>query len=429
MIVDDSALILKMATDLIVTHYGDQVRIFTASSGEEALEIYGQEQIDVIVLDVVMPGLNGVDVLKYMNTHHVFDRTKVVMCTSLSDKSFVRECFELGASDYILKPLDADEFRARINSALNEQKLKKELHYSVQLMKEQNDELQSLYRQLVETQSQLMQKEQLVSISQLAAGVAHEINTPLGYVTSNVTTLKNYLRNVRNFVEVAGNRIKEVGSSDIPSTGNDVPDFLLRLWKSNDMDFILSDIEEISSDIQQGLSKIDFIVQSLRSFSMVDKSDELVRYNINEAVEQVIFLVSNDNMEAIRIHKRLEVETLLHGNGRELNLAILNIMKNAIDAIKAVRETGNVWIETNEKEDAICCRIRDDGKGIPEDKLSSIFNPFYTTGSAGSRIGLGLSIAYDIIVNKHGGQIEVNSRLNEGSEFIITLPKNLKVKI
>lgn len=421
LLVDDSQLILKMGKDLIKNGFGDRVHVLLAASGEEAIQVIENNYVDVMILDVVMPGINGVDVLKFMADSNRLDKTKILMCTSLTDKRFIKECFDLGASDYILKPLDSNEFAARISSAISEQQLKRELQQSIQIMREQNEELQSLYQELIETQSKLLQKEQMSSIGQLAAGIAHEINNPLGYVTSNVATLKNYLRSIKNFIGEIAPRLKE---NEEVGDVHQLKEKLKRLWDQQDIEFVLSDVDDIYTDIHDGLGKISFIVNSLRSFSKIDHMGDREYYDINEAIEQIILLTMGNESNDIRIETVFDAKSSVLVMGKEINQALLNILKNAIDAIKLSKKGGHIYISTYENSNEVVCSIADDGPGISEAYLSSIFTPFFTTKEVGSGIGLGLSVSYDIIVNKHHGKLEVASEIDKGTKFIVSLPKN-----
>lgn len=418
-IVDDSQIILAMARDILEKSGQIEAEIETISNGEAAIERLRRMDVDVVILDVVMPGINGVDILKFMGENDIFESTKAIMFTSLNDKSFMKECFEGGASDYIHKPLEPNEFIARIKSALAEQDLRKELISTIGIMKNQNEELVALYKELTETQSKLLQREQLMGLGRLAAGIAHEINTPLGYVSSNVVTLKSYINAIKKYMD----ELLRTSAVE-PITHDNV----MTLLKKHDVEQATGDFTNIYFDIIDGIKRISFIVNSLRTFSRIDSYDEFEEYNINEALEQIIILTKMESLDIAIVETDFREVPLVSAKGGELNQALLNVVKNAIDAIreKAGPSRGHITIRTESVEDGVKCTVHDTGTGIDHDIRKDIFTPFFTTKSVGSGMGLGLSITYDIVVNKHGGSIDVESSVEGGTTVTIILPITVK---
>lgn len=426
LIVDDSKMILKMAQDILISSKVD-ADIMLCESGEEAVELIQEKSIDVVLLDIVMPNYTGMEVLRDLNEGGYLSRTRVLMFSSLSDKFALKECFELGAFDYILKPLEPIEFISRVNNALNDQKLRKQLGDSLEESIRQNLVLENLNRKLRETQTELIHKEQMAGIGRLAAGIAHEINNPLGFITSNVETLKDYM------IELI--KVEEIFEHIVVNYFNELPDHIKRKIKDDvnikEIKFIKEDEVLLFEDTMDGLERVKRIVSGLKNFSNVDKNDELHSYNISESIENIMHITLSDSKEIGEVQVELaEIPDIL-AYGSELNQALLNIIRNGISAIydKGNISEGLLSIKTYYDDDYIYCVIVDNGIGIPEEMYNDIFKPFFTTRPVGKGTGLGLSIAYDVIVNKHKGAIDLDSVVGEGTSVTIKLPRFLRENI
>ena len=409
LIVDDSKIILKMANDLILSNRICN-SVLTADSGEKGLEIVEDEDIDVILLDIIMPGINGLDVLRELNKSGKLEYIKVLMFTSLSDRNALKTSFELGASDYIGKPIEPVEFLARIKSAINEQKLRNKLRAEVLKTVEKNEELSKLYDKLRETQSQLIHREKLVGIGQLAAGIAHEINNPLSYVNSNIVTLNQYIGDYKRAMFIYGKIIQKSSQND----ENIVP--YLKVIEDMNIEFINDDIDDLFHDIKDGLERVKNIVKGIRFFSNVDASNEIQPYNINEGIKNILLITENKYKPDIEIETNLREAPEFMGYTAEINQALLNIMMNSIEAIrrKSSLNGERINISTDFMDNTIICTIKDTGVGMEQEIINDIFNPFFTTKDIGDGKGIGLSIAYDVFVNKQKGTINVFSEVNRG---------------
>lgn len=422
LIVDDSMVIREMAKGVLVENDID-VEILMAASGDEALDVLQETNIDVMILDIIMPGLNGLDVLTKLSDLGYSKQLKIIMFTSLSDKSYMRDCFALGASDYIGKPIDEDEFTARIQNALHQRELEKELSESIETMKVQNEELKSLNNQIQEAQLQLIQKEQMASMGHLAAGVAHEINNPLGFVISNFNVIKDYFRTYENYVDEMEEVYKQA-KNYVPESSHIIEKYN-NLKLESDLEFIKEDLEELYSDTDDGLNRVRKIVDGLRFFSRVDQLEAYEDYDINDGIENLVVLTKNEMKFVADLELHLDPKvSSVRAIGYQINQTLLNILMNALDSIKSSNKDGRglVKISTFSEGNFIGCTIRDNGNGIEEHVLKDIFKPFYTSKDIGDGVGLGLSISYDIVVNKHKGKLEVYSELGEFAEFRILLP-------
>lgn len=420
LIVDDSKMILKMAHDILLDN-NINANILSCESGYLAFEMLKEHEIDVILLDIVMPNYTGIEVLKDLKSGGYLDNIRVIMFSSLSDKYALRECFELGAFDYILKPLEPIEFLSRVNNALTDQRLRKELSKSLQEKTKQNKMLEDLNIKLKETQAELIHKEQMAGIGRLAAGIAHEINNPLGFISSNIETLKDYIITLKS--------VEEVFSLIVISSLNDLPELVQKRIETDidmkEIKFIKEDMKFLFEDTQSGIDRVKHIVNGLKNFSSIDKTEVLHLYNLSDSIENIVNITLGQSREEVKFITNLESTSDILAYGSELNQALLNIIRNAVYAVtdKGDFESGEVKLDVYSDNAYVYCTIEDNGVGIPEESFSDILKPFFTTRAIGSGTGLGLSIAYDIIVTKHNGALDIESEVGKGTKVTIKLPK------
>ncbi len=267
-----------------------------------------------------------------------------------------------------------------------------------QKMWKMNLELANVNLQLQKAQMLMTQHEKLASIGQLAAGIAHEINNPLGFLTSNNATLQKYFAKLK-----AGYSPREPSAK---------------------LDEIFADAEAIFAESRDGFERILKIISNLKNFSRVDKTGDFGDFDLNAGIESTIVVAWNEIKYISELRKNLGTLPLIRANGGELNQVILNLLVNAAQALGNPPRGGKGLIEiTTELEgDRVLLSIHDDGPGIPEAILNKVFDPFFTTKEPGKGTGLGLSISYDIVVNKHGGQLWVDSDVSSGTTFYISLP-------
>jgi signal transduction histidine kinase len=276
-------------------------------------------------------------------------------------------------------------------------------------------------------QSQLVQSEKLASIGQLAAGVAHEMNTPVGFVASNFETLENYMKKIKELFQMYGELVEKIETSD-KAVLLDKVDAISKSRNEMKIDFILKDLSVLFNDSREGIDRVTSIVQNLRDFSRVDKPENFETYNINDGIRATLVVVQNEIKYDADVEMELsEVPQILCSTG-QINQVLLNILMNAAQAIKSQErdDKGKITIKTYATDNDVVCEISDDGHGIEPDKLAKIFDPFFTTKPVGEGTGLGLSISYDIIVIKHKGALLVDNSLGKGTKFTIKLPISKK---
>ncbi len=277
-------------------------------------------------------------------------------------------------------------------------------------------------------QSQLVQQEKMAGIGQLSAGIAHEINNPLGYTQSNLNTLKKYLAKIKFFLETLRNLESTLQTENQEAIQRLIAD-IHASRKKNKIDVIYDDMEDIISESISGLYRIEKIVKSLLGFSRSSINSELEDYDLNKGLTDTLAIANNEIKYFAKVIEDLGTIPYIKAAGGSINQVLLNLILNAVHAIKETAQEGILTLKTFEKDGYICCEITDNGIGIPETNFEHIFTPFFTTKPVGMGTGLGLSIAYDIIVNKHAGRIEVASELGKGTTFTISLPPHNKSEV
>jgi len=270
--------------------------------------------------------------------------------------------------------------------------------------------LQRAYDDLKRLQAKLLQQDKMASVGQLAAGVAHEINNPMGFIISNLGSLGKYVEKLTAYLDAD----EKVLSGCDPA----VWEMVTQERQKYKIDRIRKDMPDLISESSDGAQRVRQIVQDLRSFSRVDGT-EFGNADINEGLESTLSIACNElkyKATVIREYGRLPH---VWCNMGQLNQVFLNILLNAVHAIV---DQGEISIATLEEEGSVRISISDTGCGILPENMKRIFDPFFTTKDVGKGTGLGLAIAYDIVVNKHGGGIEVTSEVGRGTTFTIMLP-------
>ncbi len=278
-------------------------------------------------------------------------------------------------------------------------------------LQRRHDELQSTYDRLSSAQEQLLQSEKMASIGQLAAGVAHEINNPIGYVHSNLGTLQEYTEALLALVDGYADALQ----SDDP--GANRPQ-LKQLRDRLDVDFIVGDLPKLLEESREGIERVTKIVQDLKEFSHIERDEPMRPSDLRKGLESTLNIVWNDLKYKAKVDKHYGDVPPVECHLSEINQVFMNLL---INAGQAIADRGLITLAMGLEGDEVWVSIADTGCGIPEDVQQRIFDPFYTTKPIGRGTGLGLAIAYRIVA-KHHGRIEVSSRAGEGSTFRIVLP-------
>ena len=278
-----------------------------------------------------------------------------------------------------------------------------------------NAELQAANRQLAQSQSQLLQSEKMAAVGQLAAGVAHEINNPIGFVSSNLGSLSRYVQDLLGLVHAYEEQART--RPDVPP-GQALQDARAAV----DLAFLQDDIPKLLQESVDGLGRVKHIVQGLKNFSRVD-SNQWQETDLIEGLESTLDVVGNELQTKAEIVKAYGRLPLVYCNPAQINQVFLNLLMNAVQSME---NQGRITLASGVEAGRVWISVEDTGAGIAPEHLHRIFEPFFTTRPVGQGTGLGLSITYDI-VKQHGGEITVTSEPGKGSRFCVWLPERHKV--
>ena len=283
------------------------------------------------------------------------------------------------------------------------------------------EELEQTLTKLKETQTQVIQSEKMASVGQLAAGVAHEINNPTGFVSSNLKTLSDYNSDIKGLIKQYRKLIADledtIAKEGLPSSISEQVKQVVALETEVDVDFILGDILDLIGDCKEGTERIKKIVLGLKDFAHPGE-DKVQTADINKGIESTLNVVWNELKYKATVKKDYGELPEIECYPQQLNQVVMNILVNAAQAMK---DQGEIRISTHADNGFVEIKISDTGAGIPDENLSQIFDPFFTTKEVGKGTGLGLNVAYNI-VKKHKGDIKVESELGKGTTFKIRIP-------
>lgn len=411
LIVDDTPTNLDVISEAL-SNAGFDVAI--ATSGERALQQIERKLPDLILLDIMMPGIDGFETCRRLKANQRTCDIPIIFMTALVDADSKVRALELGAVDYVTKPFYEQEVLARVKTHLQLRQITQMLQHQVE---QKTSELQA-------SQLQLIQGEKMSALGQLVAGVAHEINNPVGFIHGNLRYAEEYMKDLLHLVDVY--------QQNYPQPIKEVQQEI----EAIELDYIRKDLPKLIQSLQTGIYRIQDISNSLRTFSRAD-SDRPVLFDIHEGIDSTILILkhrlkANESRPDIDIIKKYGQLQPVECYAGQLNQVFMNILVNAIDAIEESNRAKSfqeiqanpnwIMIQTSKtKNQAIIC-IQDNGIGMSEEVMQKIFKYLFTTKEVGKGTGLGLAIARQIIEEKHGGTIEVNSSIGQGTEFIIQIP-------
>lgn len=294
-----------------------------------------------------------------------------------------------------------------------------------EILRQQGEELQRALHDLQLTQTQLLQAKKLESVGQLAAGIAHEINTPAQFIGSNIDFLNESFQNVKRLVDTVDEQIRALTEgADVRKALQTLTDMFIEI----DWDYLNSEIPTAIGQSQEGIQRITKIVQAMKEFSH-PSSKEKEFNDLNKLIETTIIVTSNEWKYVAEVRTDLAPDLpMVCCLADELGQVFLNILVNAAHAIESKlsgdlqQEKGTITISSRHDQQHVEIRITDTGAGIPEEIRGRIFDPFFTTKGVGKGTGQGLAIAHDVVTQKHGGTLTLDTENDKGTVFIIRLP-------
>ncbi|MBD2691090.1 hybrid sensor histidine kinase/response regulator [Anabaena catenula] len=426
LIVDDNPTNIKVLFDFLRE---SGFRVLIANDGQTTIERLDIATPDLILLDVMMPGLDGFETCKYIKSQPKFQNIPIIFMTALGDAENKVKGFSFGAVDYITKPFQQEEVLMRVNLHLKIQSLTQKLTKNNNSLVELNASLEQRIEQrtleLKKAQSQLVLNEKMSSLGQLVAGIAHEINNPVSFINGNLKYAYEYTQDIINLVRMY--------QKYYPEPVSEIADKLVDI----DFDYLAHDFPKLLESLQEGTNRIANISKSMRIFSRVD-TDVKIKFNIHDGLDSTLLILghrlkANEQHPEIIVIKEYSILPEIECYPGQLNQVFMNILANAIDAVE---ETNNgrqftdiqarpnyIYIRTKLQDNQhICIYIKDNGIGISPEIKNQLFEHYMTTKAVGKGTGLGLTISREIIEEKHGGKLEFTSIHGQGTEFVIELP-------
>ncbi|MEM8640647.1 MAG: response regulator [Cyanobacteria bacterium P01_G01_bin.54] len=418
LVVDDTPSNLEIAIETL-SAVGYEVAAVT--SGERALKQLNFYHPNLILLDVQMPGIDGFETCRRIKETPLAATIPIIFMTALSDVDSKVKGFDLGAVDYITKPFQEKELLARVKTHLRLRQWSQELENCVA---ERTQELQAVLDRLQQSQLQLVQSEKMSALGNLVAGVAHEINNPVGFLQGNIKPAQDYVQDLFRLIDLYQEKM--------PNSDAEIEDEI----KMIDLEFMREDLPKLIGSMSTGVDRIRNISDSLRTFSRKDQ-DHKVAFNIHDGIESTLLILkhrtkANEQHPKVEVVKRYSELPEVQCFPGQFNQVCMNILANAIDAFDEANQ-GKTYqeIEANPNQITIATsvinaqvqiQIQDNGCGMKPETVERIFEQGFTTKEVGKGTGLGMAIAHQIITEKHGGIIECHSEIGQGTTFIITLP-------
>lgn len=402
LVVDDEAMVRTIYS----TFLEDKYTCDTAASCDEALAMLAKNTYALVMSDIQMPGRNGVELLREIRNR--YPDTAVIMVSGIDRPQRIRDALQIGAVDYLTKPCELDVLGFSVDRALERRELMLTTRSYRADLERQNEELAASKAQLERLQAQIVHSEKMAGLGQLAAGVAHELNNPAGFIYGNMDLIRGYLGRLELLLSIYERvNLPEAEAAELALTKKEIG-----------YDSLLPDLRSMVSDCVEGAERIRDVVKNLRLFSRLDDG-EFKRIELHENIDSTIRLLSGYyGSGRIRLVREYGELPLVNCYAGQLNQVWTNLLVNAAQAIK---KTGEVKISSRVVGESAVITISDSGDGIEPQDLRKIFDPFFTTKPVGEGTGLGLSISYGII-RKHGGTIEAESVIGAGTTFRVSIP-------
>ncbi len=451
LVIDDEEDVRGYVADVL---RGISFSVVEADSLAEARAALALEKFDVVVSDIHLGDGDGLELLPHIAA--IAPATRVIVCSGSATIDHAIRALKDGAWDFLAKPMNKDALGSAVKRAVEARRLEEEnailvyrlaekvtalqdaalenaritvnLQRSQSMLVEQsvaleqtvwertselrssNQELATANLRLEETRDQMVRAEKMASVGTIAAGVAHEINNPIGFINSNLQTLRGYIADLKPLIE----DYRRIAPPD--------PAIDARVRKM-DLDFVLSDLEILVRESEDGVKRVVKIVKDLKTFSHSDRSAP-EEANLNECIESAVNLSRNETKYVADVTTELGELPKVRSWPGQITQVLVNLIVNAAHAVQGgdgSDRRGRIAVRSRAVEGGVVLEIADDGCGIPREIASRIFDPFFTTKEPGRGTGLGLSLSYEI-VERHHGEIAFDSEIGKGTTFRIHLP-------
>ncbi len=361
-----------------------EYRVLKAANGFEGVRTATEVLPDVIISDVMMPEMDGYQLCREIRGDPRTMHIPIILLTARADMAMKIEGLEHGADEYLTKPFNAQELRAKIKSLLELRRLEREIQ-------QRSEALEAALEDLKATQAQLIQSEKMAGLGMLVAGMAHEINNPISFAKNSLSVLQR-----------AWEQLKPLVTREHPEA---------------DTVEAVEDVEASLGIVKNGVSRTEQIVGQLKAFVRKDQNRRIA-CSVREGLESTLELIRPTMSKQVVLHADLRDRSPVLAVPGTLNQVWMNLLQNAVQALGS---SGEIWVESRDHEHMVTVTVRDSGPGIKPEHLPHLFEPFFTTKPVGQGTGLGLSVSYQIIQDA-GGRIDVKSEAGKGAEFTVVLP-------
>jgi signal transduction histidine kinase len=401
-IVDDDCDV-RLSLQSIISESGYEAYAF--DNGDDALSYLVDQGTDLVLTDIRMPGMSGMELLDSILA--VKADIPVILMTAFADINVTVTAIKIGAFDFILKPYDVGYLLKAVEKAVTFRRLRLvELQHHEDLKRA----VEERTRELQKAHALLLQSEKMALVGQIAAGVAHEINNPLGFISCNLESLRKFSEKILVFLALQSESIAQYCPVEELTRIDE-------LRTKAHINRIAEEIPEMVTESLEGVGRIKEIVSNLKGFARVDDK-EFVSTSVNETIKKALNIVRNELKYVATIDTDFGDIAPLKCLPNQLAQVFMNLLVNAAQAIEG---HGDIRIRTWQDDGNVFASISDSGCGIPDEVKGRIFEPFFTTKEVGKGTGLGLPICYDII-HKHSGEILVSSIVGTGTVFTVRLP-------
>jgi C4-dicarboxylate-specific signal transduction histidine kinase len=388
----DDSMIERLILEKTLKSFGFSVKSF--DNGESVLkEIFGADKPVLVLLDWLMPGMDGVKVCKALAEDPPKVPVYAIIVTSRTDSNDVAFALDNGADDFIAKPYNKTELRARINVGVRLLTLRQQLIESHKNLLEYTKSMEKL---AAERAKQLVHADRMSTIGVLSAGMAHEINNPASFVAINIQTLEENM----SIIE------KALGDDTDAERIDQARNFM-------------TNVPEILQEMKSGMTRIRTIVNGLRTYSHMSH-EKREWFAIEQCIDSALHLCENRLKYNVSVITDYKNNKKVYGDSNQIEQVFINLITNAADAIEEHSKEGKLFITTEYDNGKVIAKVRDTGPGIPDGKMEKICMPFFTTKPVGKGTGLGLSISSNII-NDHKGELQIGNHPEGGAVFTIIL--------
>jgi len=414
LIVDDSPDLVMIAACVLKA---DGHEILEAGNGSDAIELTETQRPDVILLDIMMPGMDGIEVCRRLKADPQLRSIPIILVTAKTADDDVVRGLDAGADDYIAKPFRKEILAARVRSAARV----KQSHDAVCRI---NEQLQVEIAERKRMESELARAQRLETVGHLAAGIAHEINTPNQYLGDNLRFIEQGFADIAKLIDALYRLLEAAKKAEF---AEDLVAEIDTVHRQADADYLAEQIPKAARQSLDGVRHIAHIVSAMKAFSP-GNGQRKVSTDLNQAIHSTLVVCENQWKPVAEVVTELDPDLpLVACVPGEFNEVILNLVLNAAQAIadkvgSHPQARGRITLRSRRLPDAIEIQVRDSGTGIAEEIRHRVFDPFFTTREPGKGIGQGLAIAHAIVVQKHHGTISFETETGQGTTFVVRLP-------